>query len=253
MIIENAQDLYSVGNLMVAVRETADGLYHFHDLDGRQLSETGYASVRLSPSRQHIRARDTDGRTVLLDTALERRSPAGLDAVFASEDGYVVVADDGPPRRMGLAGPDLELVLPLEFEAVFVPREDLVVAQTPGGQWGAWNTAGEPVLAPEWERLSQSFGGVLYAERDGLWRAIDHAGKARDRRRWSALTLHFRNIGGAPPFATARIHGTSDDGRWEVLDMQAQRVLEGTFDNRTELEWGVRLRRGDEHIQHPAQ
>ncbi|MDR7194628.1 WG repeat-containing protein [Luteimonas terrae] len=250
MLIGPADDIRRAGPDLVAVRETPEGGYRLHGLDGALRSEARYARVWFNRSEDLLSVTDLAGRRSFLDLDLAPRTPEGLNAVFVpTEGGYAVVADDGTPPRMGMAGPDLELVLPVLFRQVYSMREGLITAQAPRGTWGAWDATGTRVLAADWDALSQSFGGRMFASKDGRWRVIDRTGAAQDARRWSDMTLHFRTPGAAP-FATAR---ADHDGRWEVLDMEGSRVLDGTFDHVEVQDWRVRLHRGDEVIEHPAQ
>lgn len=253
-LIDGAADIRRMGTWMLAVQVQPEGDYRFVDFDGRPLSDTTWQAVHYNAQRQLIVATDHQGRRRLLGPDLSPLSPAGLHVVFLpGDDGYVVVADDATPRRMGMATPGGSLVLPLAYREVFTMREGLIVAQTFDGEWGAWDAAGQPLIDAEWEALTQSFGGHLFARRDGRWRVVDQTGAGQDARRWSQLGLHVRNAGGAPPFATARIQGGAHHGRWEVLDMHGTRTVDGTFDTVETLSDSVRLHRGGEVVRHPAQ
>lgn len=258
-LIEDAAYIGKMRNLplfKVQMEKQDTRRFRFHGLDGIPLSNEEYSYARTHFASQRINVRDTDDNSFYIDFDLNRLTPEGLVAVYPpTEGGYTVVSDKSTqPNLHGMTNSDDELVLPLEFLHVFPLREGLISAQAQNSLWGIWSKIGEPVLAPEWQAMGQSFKGKIYARKDDFWQLINQQGDTLDNRRWSTLLFNFRNSFNYPPFTAARVESgqhRADRQRWEILNMQGERLLDETFDDATPFDFGIILTRGDEQLKYP--
>ena len=224
----------------------------FYDMDGSELMEQkanpeilyvfGYLSVKwidwseealkdgIMPS--HYTVLDKEGTVVLEDADEEayqafkqEHFPVNVVAtnfLYGDQEGLVKVKvfTEDEQIRYGFFNADCtEIVIPCELESASDVVNDRVAVRI-DGKWGFMDTAGNVIVAPQYEGADSFSGNVAPVKSGGLWGFIDKTGAEKI----------------APQYEEVRISGDQSeisvkkDGKWGMIDSEGNITIPFQYD-----------------------
>ena len=107
------------------------------EYNGEQISDFVYTEVsELSEDKVYVAQ---DGLYAYADTGCQELSPYVFAVANNFKNGYAIIGDS---FNLGLINAKMQIVTPLSFAQVRLPKLGLIIVQTHDGTWGAMDTLG---------------------------------------------------------------------------------------------------------------
>lgn len=86
---------------------------------------------------------------------------------------YILLQKD---TLFGLADSNCHMIIPVVYKRIIYAGENRLMVLTTERKWGIMDMSGNWIAKPEYEEVSESYGGMIWGKSNGKYTVIDHAG-----------------------------------------------------------------------------